>query len=68
MMVAPVLVHHFGYLNKDKRVNKFNFYLKEDTKKDQKNYDDLLDLGQTKNTDSIDEDIINSAILFFDKI
>lgn len=68
MMITPVLVHHFGYLNKERRHNKFNFYLKEDTQKDQKNYDILLDEGQTRNTDSIGEDIINRAIIFFNKI
>ncbi len=45
--LAPILVLHHGNLTKQQRIKKFNFYIQEDIHKDQKNYDDLLNEGET---------------------
>ena len=44
---APILVLHLGHISKERRINKYNFYQKEDTHKDQLTYEYLMDESPT---------------------
>lgn len=67
--IAPVLVHHYGTLTKQRRLNKFNFYKKEDSYHDQKSYDDLLHRGETYSVKTITESKIQKCRQrFYNKI
>ena len=39
---SPLLVIHYGHLSKEMRINKYNFYMKEDTEQCQKDYSHLI--------------------------
>ena len=39
---APILINHYGHLNKETRKQKYDFYMKEDTEHCQKDYKHLI--------------------------
>lgn len=66
--LAPILVLHYGNLTKQQRLKKFNFYKQEDIHKDQKNYNDLINEGDTLLVRKISKTKINDAIKYMQNI